>query len=175
MDIIFQVLDKDKNWLLRSVVANDLDKLEYGRMYRKFRKLMDLSFTDHELGKKVYLVAEINNKVVGQIVIDWRLLRDETKSDGKSRAYLYSFRVFPPYRNRGLGSKMINFCLEYLRSKGFTFATIAAEKKNPLALKLYERMGFKTYKDEDLPWEFEDDKGIKHQVSEPEWVMEKLL
>ena len=175
MDNIHQILDQEKNWILRNIQETDLIKLEYGRMYSKYRKLMELSYNDHQLSKKVYLVAQVNNKIAGQIVIDWRLLKDESKSDGVNRAYLYAFRVYPPFRNKGLGTKMINFCLDYLKSKNFKYATIACEKKHPLALKLYERIGFKIYKTEDLPWEFEDQKGIKHEVSEPEWVMEKEL
>ncbi len=175
MNEISQILDKEKAWILRSIKSSDLKNLEYGRLYRKFRKLMDLSFADNQVGKKVYLVAEIKGKIAGQIIIDWRVLKDESKSDGRTRAYLYSLRVFPPYRSRGLGTKMLNFCLNYLKSRGFAFATIAAEKKNPLALKLYERLGFKIYKEENLPWKFEDDKGVKQQVSEPEWVLEKAL
>ena len=175
MDNIYQILDLEKNWVLRSINASDLKPLEYGKQYRKFRKLMDLSFNDHLLGKKVYLVVEVNDKIAGQIVIDWRVLKDGTKSDGVNRAYLYAFRVFPPFRQKGLGTKIINFCSVYLKSKGFLYATIACEKKNHLGLKLYERLGFKIFKEENLPWEYEDDNGIKHQVSEPEWVLEKSL
>ena len=175
MDNIYQIIDQEKNWVLRNIIEADLIKLEYGRMYTKFRKLMALSFNDHQLGKKVYLVVEVNNKIAGQIVIDWRLLKDESKSDGVNRAYLYAFRVYQPFRQKGLGTKMINFCSEYLKSKGFKCATIACEKKNHLGLKLYERLGFKIFKEENLPWEYEDDNGIKHQISEPEWVLVKSL
>ncbi|MCL5676200.1 MAG: GNAT family N-acetyltransferase [Patescibacteria group bacterium] len=171
---IHQPLD-GQDWLLREIKKSDLRLLEYGRMYRKYRKLMELSYQDHKNHKKVYLVAEVKRKIAGQIIIDRRVLKDQTKSDGVSRAYLYSFRVFPPFRRRGLGTAMLNFCLRYLKEKNFLYAAIACEKKNPLALKLYLRLGFKIFKEEDLPWEFEDEEGKKHTVSEPEWVLEKTL
>ncbi len=175
MNSTVEVLDKEKNWIIRSIEENDLKILEYGKLYRRYRCLMKLSFEDHRIGKKVYLVAEAGHGIAGQIVIDWRILKDETKSDGKTRAYLYSFRVFPPYQKQGLGSAMVAFCEKYLFEHGFKYATIACEKKNPDALRLYQKLGYKIFKDENVGWEFTDDNGVLQKISEPEWVLEKAL
>ncbi|MBI3384843.1 GNAT family N-acetyltransferase [Candidatus Gottesmanbacteria bacterium] len=172
---IFQIIDQEKKWPIRSVQKKDLRKLEYGLMYRRYRKLMELSFLDHQYEKKVYLVALVKNKVAGQIIIDWRILKDETKSDGKIRAYLYSLRVYPPYRSKGLGTAMILFCENFLRERGFKIATIACEKKNPRALKLYEKVGYKIFKEEESAWEFYDHNSILRKMKEPEWILEKEL
>ncbi len=183
IDIDQIISDSEQQWRLRSVKKSDLRKLEYGLMYRRYRKLMELSFLDHQYERKVYLVAEIKppfakasgGAVAGQIIIDWRVLKDETKSDGKTRAYLYSFRVFPPYRSQGLGTAMIAFCEKFLKSKNFLYTTIACEKKNPGALRLYEKLGYKIFKEEETAWEFYDDKGVLRKIKEPEWTLEKKL
>lgn len=175
MDDIHHVIDKKKQWLIRSIQETDLKKLEWGKMYRPYRKLMRKSFEDHLMGKKVYLVARVNGKITGQIIIDWRILKDLDKSDGKTRVYLYSLRVFPAFRNQGLGTTMISFCENFLQNKGFKFATIACEKKNPRAAKLYQRLGYKIFKEDNSEWKFEDHKGVIRKVNEPEWVLEKAL
>lgn len=172
---IDEILNQEKKWRIRSIIDGDLESLCWGKLFRPYINLMKLSLYDHKMEKKVYLVVEVNGKIAGQIIIDWRVLKDETKSDGVTRAYLYSFRVFPPYRSRGLGTAMIGFCEKYLTGKGFKAATIAVEKNNPRALKLYEKLGYKTYKDEDIEWEYLDDKGVIRKVKEPEWVMIKSL
>lgn len=172
---VYQFIDQEKKWLIRSVKKEDLRELEYGLMYRRYRRLMELSFLDHLEGRKVYLAASVNNHIAGQIIIDWRILKDETKSDGKTRAYLYFLRVFPPYRNRGLGTAVINFCEKFLKERNFKFATIACEKKNPRALRLYEKLGYKTFKEEETAWEFYDHTGILRKIKEPEWIMEKKI
>lgn len=172
---IFQILQEKPSWVLRCIKNSDLKTLEWGNYFKRYRKLMRLSFEDHQAGKKVYLVAEIDGKIAGQIVIDWRILVDKEKSDGVERAYLYSLRVFPPYRNKGLGTKMILFCENFLKERNFRFVTIACERKNLRALKLYERLGFKIFKQEDTPWEFFDDQGKLRRTTDPEWVLCKSL
>lgn len=175
MENIFQILNGEKRWILREVLEGDLLALENGDEYKKFRSLMRISYEDHLAGKKIYLVVLCNEKIAGQIVIDCRVLKDATKSDGKTCAYLYSFRVFGPYQGQGLGTAMVKFCESFLFKKGFIRVTIAAEKNNPRALKLYERLGFRIYKEEDIPWDFLDDKGVCQKIHEPEWVLEKTL
>jgi ribosomal protein S18 acetylase RimI-like enzyme len=172
---ILKILNVARKWVIRSVEMKDLLFLENGDEYQKYRSLMKLSFNDHMAGKKIYLVAEVEGKIAGQIIIDKRILKDLSKSDGKTRAYIYSFRVFMPYQNQGLGTLMLQFCESLLRKTGFIYAVIAAEVKNPRALKLYERLGYKIFKQECLPWEFIDEKGVQQKISEPEWVLEKKL
>ena len=175
MITIDKILNEEKKWRIRSITDEDLDELCWGELYRPYINLMKLSLYDHKMEKKVYLVVEVDGKIAGQIIIDWRILKDETKSNGKTRAYLYSFRVFPPYRGRGLGTAMVLFCEQFLKERGFKHTTIAVEKNNPRALALYEKLGYKTYKDEDTEWDYLDDKGIIRKVKEPEWVMEKVI
>lgn len=172
---IYQKLKDDPLWIIRDIKETDLKTLEWGKHFKRYRKLMRLSYEDHLMGKKVYLVTEVNGKIAGQIVIDWRILVDKDKSDGSTRAYLYSFRVFPPYRSKGLGTAMILFCEKFLKERGFEFATMACERKNIRALNLYQKLGYKIFKEEDTPWEFIDDEGNMRKITEPEWVLEKSI
>lgn len=172
---IYSILSEEKEWLIRSISETDLKLLEWGIHFRRYRKLMRLSFEDHLLEKKVYLVVEVKGKIAGQIIIDWRVLVDKEKSDGVERAYLYSFRVFPPYRGKGLGTEMIHFCEDFLKDRNFKYATLACERKNVRALRLYERLGYKIFKEENTPWEFFDDEGKLRKITDAEWVLEKRL
>ena len=70
---------------------------------------------------------------------------------------------------------MILFCENFLQERNFKFVTVACERKNLIALKLYEKLGYKILKEEDTPWEFFDNEGKLRKITEPEWVLEKPL
>ncbi len=49
------------------------------------------------------------------------------------------------WRNRGLGSKLIDLMVETLRKKGLQQLSLSVDKRNP-AIELYRRKGFRTVK-----------------------------
>ena len=99
---ISQVLKENPQWILRSIKETDLKTLEWGNHFKRYRKLMRLSFEDHQVGKKIYLVVEVEGKIAGQIVIDWRGLVDKEKTGGKKRAHLYLLKNFSSLINKKL-------------------------------------------------------------------------
>jgi len=51
--------------------------------------------------------------------------------------------VHPDYRNRGIGSEFIKYLLEFLMSKKITGITVRVKSDNPVAIKFFEKFGFK--------------------------------
>ncbi len=62
----------------------------------------------------------------------------------KKSASFYNVGTIPDFRHQGLTTAMTFYCLEIARQKGYTWATLQA---NPNSVRLYTRMGFKTYID----------------------------
>ena len=83
------------------------------------------------------VVAEENGKVVGCILCG---------HDGR-RGCLYHVCVDQAYREHGIGTSMVNFCIEALKAEGINKISLIAFTKNEIGNKFWKKMG----------WEFRED------------------
>ncbi|MEW6503199.1 MAG: GNAT family N-acetyltransferase [Chloroflexota bacterium] len=172
-----QILPKD--WLetviIRNVRKEDLPALEWGGEFTHFRRVYAEAFERAQMGYSILWVAELLEKgIIAQVFIQLICNRKEL-ADGIRRAYLYSFRVHPDFRNQGLGSRMVRHVELDLIRRGFQVLTLNVARDNLNALRLYLRLGFHIVAAEPGVWSFVDDKGIRQTVEEPAWRMEKVL
>lgn len=159
---------------IRPATEADLPAMEWDGAYRHFRRLYQAAFAEAKLGRRMILVAEHRGKVVGQIIMQFG--SDLTcLQDGPATGFLYSFRVRPPNRNRGLGTRLILEAEAHLRRRAYRWAAIAAAKNNPRARALYERLGYAVVGEDPGVWSFVDDRGALQHVTEPADVLEKVL
>ncbi|MFI8685940.1 GNAT family N-acetyltransferase [Rossellomorea sp. NPDC077527] len=86
------------------------------------------------LPERSYL-ATVNNESVGFITAD-----KETDKIG----YIIQVGVIPEWRGKGIAAILTCKCLEAFRCDDMTSATLHVNQNNPGAIKLYERLGFKT-------------------------------
>jgi len=167
------------DWLtkvhIRHVEEGDLIGLEWEGEFQHFRRLYKGAYQRSLQGLSVLWVAELPGKgLIGQVFI--QLIGDRPElADGKNRAYMYSFRVRPEYRSRGLGARILAFLEEDLKQRGFRAVTLNVAKDNPRAIKLYEKNGYRITAHEPGVWSYPDDRGIWRKVVEPAWRMEKFL
>ena len=56
---------------------------------------------------------------------------------------VFDLFVSDQYRNKGIGSRLLDYGLEYLKNLGLSFATINTAGTNDRALHLYRKKGFK--------------------------------
>lgn len=52
------------------------------------------------------------------------------------------FWVEPRHRNEGIGSRLLDYALEYLKSQRYSHASIMVSAQNELALRMYKKRGF---------------------------------
>ena len=103
-------------------------------------------YIDHFGGKKDdhCLVAVVDENIVGavwtRIMHDYGHLDDETPS--------FAIALLPPWRGRGMGTELMRRMLALLRQKGYARASLAVQKKN-YAVRMYEKVGFKTVAEND--------------------------
>jgi len=160
---------------IRLATRSDLLDMEWGDEFRHFRNVYANAFARMQQGTTLIWVAETQaNGLVGQVFVQLVCDRPEL-ADGWQRAYLYSFRIKPEFRNHGLGSEMVHVVEEYLRHRQFSRLTLNVAHDNPDAQRLYKRLGFQIVGEEPGVWSFPDDKGMWHTLTEPSWRMEKLL
>lgn len=84
-------------------------------------------------------VADDDGKVVGAV---WtRIMNDYGHVDDETPSFAIS--LFKEYRGKGIGTKLMIKMLELLKAKGYKQASLAVQKAN-YAVKMYEKVGFKT-------------------------------
>ncbi len=161
--------------VFRSLKKDDLPALEWNGEYTHFRRVYADVYRRMTSGKLAAWVVDLpNTGIAGQVFVQYTCDHPEL-ADGFTRAYLYSIRVKPQFRNMGLGSQLIRFAEEDLISKGYLYATLNVAKDNLRAQRLYVRLGYKVIAHEPGIWSYPDEKGIWHRVVQPAWRMIKPL
>jgi Acetyltransferases len=84
------------------------------------------------------MVVEDNGRVVGaawtRIMNDYGHVDDETPS--------FAISLYREYRGRGAGTRLMKGMIGLLRTKGFRRASLAVQKANKAAIRVYEKVGF---------------------------------
>lgn len=157
---------------IRRVKKSDLPALEWEGQFTHFRKVYEHAFKEAERGDRVLLVAEANDKLIGQIFIHLNAINLGTKLSVPT-AYLHSFRVRSEYRNLGVGSKLLSHAEKLMRQMGIQLAVIAVSKSNPRALGLYEKWGFSVFREDSGQWSYLDHLGRLQEVHDPSYLLQK--
>jgi ribosomal-protein-alanine N-acetyltransferase len=80
-----------------------------------------------------HFVARINGHIVG--FAGFWMIYDE--------ANIVNIVVHPSFRNLGIGTKLLYTILKNAKEKNAKFATLEVRASNTIAIKLYEKFGFK--------------------------------
>ncbi len=86
--------------------------------------------------RHVALVAEIGGVVIGMAVGE--LERKEHKLVG----HVWTIEVLPPYRNRGIGRRLLEALESELKARGAVECYLEVRTDNKPALHLYEKLGY---------------------------------
>lgn len=130
-----------------------LEKMLYEAIYqpdklnlipREIIKLPEIHVYIENFGNKkddYCLVADINGEIVGAVWI--RILSDEIKGFGNidKETPEFAISLYKEYRNRGIGTKLMNAMIEHLRNSGYRQTSLNVKKEN-YAVRLYKNLGF---------------------------------
>ena len=152
----------------------DLPALEWDGEYRHFRQVYRRAMDEARRGQRALLVAEVEGLVVGQLFVQFRGT-DTSGERGGRYGYLHAFRVRPPYRNRGIGTRLVAQAETILRRRGCGKALLAVALANQPALALYQRLGYAVTGRDRGEWAYLDHQGRVCHVHEPSYVLEKPL
>ena len=159
---------------IRLAQKSDLSKMEWGGQFAHFRNLFRRAFREQLQGRRMMLVADLNNYPVGHIFVQFRSSNTHI-ADGRRRGYLYSFRVMDLLQGQGIGTRLIHEAEQRLLERGFSEVTIAVAKDNDGALRLYERQDYHKFAEDPGNWSYVDQKGYTHHVEEPCWLLKKRM
>ncbi|MBX3062893.1 MAG: GNAT family N-acetyltransferase [Anaerolineae bacterium] len=160
--------------IFRPARRDDLPKLEWHGEYTHFRRVFARAYEEQMQGKRLMLLADVNNFPIGQVFVQLANTED-IFSFANRRAYLYSLRVMDAFRGQGIGTALLQEAERILSEHGYTSMSIAAAKDNPSARRLYERLGFEVTTEDSGHWNYVDHEGRTRHVVEPCWILEKQL
>ncbi len=154
---------------LRNARRDDLPRLEWYGQYKHFRNLFRRAYREQQTGRRLILLADLNGFPVGYVFIHFK------KEAASRRAYLYSFRVMEMFRGQGIGTRLIQEAEAIIIARNIERVVIAVAKTNLDAKRLYERLAYRVFAEDDGRWRYTDHRGITHYVHEPCWLLEKFL
>ena len=160
---------------IRQLIRRDLPDLEWDGEYICYRRLYQEIYINACNGKAVLWVVDIDSAgLIGQLFVQLHSPRPEL-ADGSERAYIYAFRVKEAFRGYGIGSLLMATAEEDLRERCFQRVTLNVSKENHSALKFYRNHGYKVISHEPGRWFFIDHLGIRREVNDPSWRLEKRI
>ena len=92
-------------------------------------------------GNRLVFIYKINGEFIGEgaLVLD---AGDADYTIPNKRVYISRMIVKKEYRNRGIGSTILEFLINKAKAMGFSEMTIGVDKDNTNALHLYRKYGF---------------------------------
>lgn len=160
------------NLKIRIGKAADVKKLEWNGQFTHFRNLFRRAYTEQRKGKRLMLVMDFNGYPIARLFIQFY---KAINSKDVKRGYIYSFTVMEPFRSLGIGTRMLSIAETTLMRRDYPIATISVAKHNTRAIKLYIRRGYEIYGEDAGQWQYQDHRGISHQMNEPSFLMKKAL
>jgi len=90
---------------------------------------------------KNIMMAYLKNHPIGYC---WtRVMMEDNPAAGSMKGEIHMLGVDPDYRKKGIGRNVLLAGLADLKSKGVTIVELTADGEDPVALGLYESVGFK--------------------------------
>ncbi|MBQ8727256.1 MAG: GNAT family N-acetyltransferase [Oscillospiraceae bacterium] len=100
----------------------------------------DLQVYIKDFGKEkddICFVAETNSKIIGAVWV--RDMNDYGHTEDGVPSFAIS--LYKPYRNFGIGTKLMKTMLSELKQRGYKKTSLAVQKEN-YAVKMYRKVGF---------------------------------
>ena len=171
----FQPGDLLSRIVIRSAAESDLLAIEWDGEYQEFRNVYADVFRRTKRGLAVMWLADLAEKgLIGQVFVQFET-NDRSTANGKTRAYVHSFRVRDSWQRRGLGKQLMDWAEADLLARGFREVTLNVARDNEGALRLYQRLGYHIVKEIPGRWSYFDlNNELKHAV-EPGYRMMKRI
>lgn len=100
----------------------------------KMGSRVDVSVGQEDVG--IFFVPRINRTQVGSAYVEMRDIP-------KPHCMLVNINVFASYRNRGIGSVLLDAVIEEMRRREACLMLLGVDRANERALHLYEKKGFR--------------------------------
>jgi putative acetyltransferase len=134
---VIRKIKKEDNQEVAQLIRSVFDEMEIPKVGTAYEDpCLDLMFEEYNKPQSVYLVVENEGKIVGSAGIA------PLENGDPKVCELQKMYFLPETRGLGIGSKMMEKCLEKARSFGFEKCYIETMPFMHAAQKLYKKSGF---------------------------------
>ncbi len=91
-----------------------------------------------------FLLAENDGEIIGYIFSEIADIYDKEAYSIKRAGHINSIFVMKEWRGSGIGKKLIEKTIEWLKSENITMCTLGVLAENESAISLYKEFGFET-------------------------------
>ena len=125
MSLSFQLLQEKDIQLVREIVESFMD---YNREQIK-------AFLSEK--QNIALVAKLDRKIIG-LIYGYSLTGFDNE---KPQFFIYSVDIHSAYQDKGYGSQLVQYAVDWARDNGFCESWVLTDKDNPRACREYEKAG----------------------------------
>ena len=169
----------NENWLdsvtIRLMKETDLPELEWDGEYSRYRKVYREVYHNFRRGITMPFVAETaEDGLIGQVFLTFK---DPNPSYMPRSRYCFisSFRVKPQFRDKGLGSRLVDVCFREARNHHLRDIFLNCSSDNNRARWFYEKHGFRVIRLDDGNWSYVNAEGFVVTEHQSAYVMKKTL
>lgn len=139
---------------VRLASAADLAHLETWRGFDSpaHRRALRYYLAATQAEQGAFLVASVQDFPVGQLFL-WYDRNDPALANGTDTVSVTALRVWPPFRRRGIASRLNQAAERIARQRGFKVVTIGADLDNQPARRLYLAWGYEEFMESTYEWD----------------------
>lgn len=126
---------KDTKLMVETIYNNFLYLVEYPELMHTHDEINKVLNSDGCMNLLVFY----NNKLIGYLVGDFRTLQDS-----RYVYYISYFYISKDYRNRGIGSRLMDLLILKCRTKGVKFIVLTCDSQDYKVMKFYRKYNFTT-------------------------------
>jgi len=89
--------------------------------------------------QNIAIVAKLDGKIIG-LMYGYSLMRLDYETP---QFFIYSVDIREEYQNKGYGSQLVKYAIDWAKDSGFCESFVLTNKDNPRACKVYENAGMK--------------------------------
>lgn len=93
--------------------------------------------------RNVLIIAKVEEKTAGYALLTFP--REQTFEVQEPFGVINELYVLPEFRRKGVGKKLLEWCLSRIRAEGFKTARISVLSGDKEAIRLYEKLGFRVF------------------------------
>jgi len=157
---IIRKIEKKDNQSIAALIRAVFDELNIPKVGTAYADpYLDLMFEEYSKPKSVYFVVEINGKIVGGAGVA------PLENEAVTICELQKMYFLPEIRGLGIGSQMMEKCLQSAKNFGFEKCYLETMPFMHDAQKLYKKVGFESIC---------SPMGSTGHVSCPVWMLKEL-
>lgn len=134
---IIRKIEKKDNEAVAQLIRDVFDELNIPKVGTAYADpYLDLMFEEYQKPKSVYFVVESNGKIIGGAGVA------QLESEAETICELQKMYFLPETRGLGIGSKMMDLCLQSAKDFGYEKSYLETMPFMHSAQKLYKKVGF---------------------------------